>query len=139
MSKPVEEILQSILDEFVASKQAREELEAKALFRLLNFCPPHEFETGATSSEFGQRVYRNLVVHLLGPISMKGPSSIPELPLRRQAADALRRARKTPKGPHRNDLRQLARGLLVLHKVGIQGIVNNRGEAISEYQDLGGR
>jgi hypothetical protein len=61
---------------------------------------------------------------------MKTPSSIAESPLRKQAADTLRRARKMPKGPHRNDLRQLARGLLMLHKVGIRAIVNNRGEAI---------
>jgi hypothetical protein len=40
MSKPVEDILQSILNEFAASKQSREELEAKALFRLLNYCSP---------------------------------------------------------------------------------------------------
>jgi hypothetical protein len=48
MSKPVEEILQSILDEFAASRQSREELEAKALFRLLNCCPPTELEKGAS-------------------------------------------------------------------------------------------
>ena len=53
MSKSVEQILQSILDEFAASKQAREELEAKALFRLLNYCPPPDFETGAMSPESG--------------------------------------------------------------------------------------
>jgi hypothetical protein len=53
MSKPAEEILQSILDEFAASKQGREELEAKALFRLLNYCPPSGFETGVTSPESG--------------------------------------------------------------------------------------
>jgi hypothetical protein len=41
MRKPAEElIIQSILDEFAASHQSREELEAKALFRLLNYCPP---------------------------------------------------------------------------------------------------
>jgi hypothetical protein len=53
MSKPIEEILQSILDEFAASKQGREELVAKALFRLLNYCPPPDFETGAMSPESG--------------------------------------------------------------------------------------
>jgi hypothetical protein len=37
-------------------------------------------------------------------------------PLRRQAADALRRARKLPVGPGRNDLRQLAIGLRRLEK-----------------------
>ena len=40
MSKAVDEILNSILEEFKACKQAKEELEAKALFRLLNYCPP---------------------------------------------------------------------------------------------------
>ena len=51
MSKPVEEILQSILDEFAASRQSREDLEAKALFRLLNYCPPAEFQKGASGHE----------------------------------------------------------------------------------------
>jgi len=37
-------------------------------------------------------------------------------PLRQQAADALRRARQLPVGPDRNDLRQLAFGLLALDK-----------------------
>jgi hypothetical protein len=35
-------------------------------------------------------------------------------PRRRQAADILRRARKLPRGPYRNDLRLLAAGLLRL-------------------------
>jgi len=39
-------------------------------------------------------------------------------PLRRQAADALTRARKLPVGHDRNDLRQLALGLLWLEKRG---------------------
>lgn len=37
-------------------------------------------------------------------------------PLRRQAADVLKRARRLPVGPHRNDLRQLAIGLLWLER-----------------------
>jgi hypothetical protein len=37
-------------------------------------------------------------------------------PLRRHAADALRRARKLPIGHERNDLRQLGLGLLWLDK-----------------------
>ena len=37
-------------------------------------------------------------------------------PLREQAANALRRARKLPPGPYRNDLRQLGIGLLALYK-----------------------
>jgi hypothetical protein len=40
MSRPVEQLLQSILDEFAAGRQTQEALEAKALFRLLNYCPP---------------------------------------------------------------------------------------------------
>jgi hypothetical protein len=45
MTKPIDElIIQSILDDFAAGHQSREELEAKALFRLLNYCPP-EFES----------------------------------------------------------------------------------------------
>jgi len=39
-------------------------------------------------------------------------------PIRRQAADALRRARRLPLGHDRNDLRQLAVGLLWLEKRG---------------------
>jgi hypothetical protein len=38
--------------------------------------------------------------------------------LEQQAADALRRARKQPVGPDRNDLRQLAVELLWLHRNG---------------------
>jgi len=40
MSKAVDEILNSILEDFKAGRQAKEELEAKALFRILNYCPP---------------------------------------------------------------------------------------------------
>ncbi len=40
-------------------------------------------------------------------------------PLKRHAVDALRRARKLPVGPHRNDLRQLAIGLRRLDCEGI--------------------
>ena len=40
MSRPVEKLIQSILDDFAASKDARESLEAKALFQLLNCCLP---------------------------------------------------------------------------------------------------
>src|SRR4051812_27483390 len=45
-------------------------------------------------------------------------SRITALPLREHAADALRRARKLPIGPDRNDLRQLAVGLKWLEKNG---------------------
>ena len=40
-------------------------------------------------------------------------------PLKKHAVDALRRARKLPIGPHRNDLRQLAIGLRRLDRDGI--------------------
>lgn len=40
-------------------------------------------------------------------------------PTRRQAAETLRRARRLPVGPDRNDLRQLAIGLLWLDKKGL--------------------
>ncbi|MET3973048.1 hypothetical protein ACVWXN_000441 [Bradyrhizobium sp. i1.4.4] len=44
-------------------------------------------------------------------------------PLIIHAAQVLRRARKLPVGPARNDLRQLARGLLRLHKAGVRANV----------------
>jgi hypothetical protein len=40
LSKAVDEILNSYLEEFSVGRQAKEELEAEALFRLLNYCPP---------------------------------------------------------------------------------------------------
>jgi hypothetical protein len=43
-------------------------------------------------------------------------------PLEKQAVDALRRARRLPLGPHRNDLRQLAKGLLMLHRHGMHAV-----------------
>ncbi len=49
---------------------------------------------------------------------MKQPLDSVVSPLRRQAADALRRARKLPVGHARNNLRQLALGLLWLEKRG---------------------
>jgi hypothetical protein len=50
-------------------------------------------------------------------------------PIRRQAADALRRARKLPIGGARNDLRQLAIGLLWLEKRGFVATVEDRDTA----------
>ena len=49
-----------------------------------------------------------------------------ESPIRRQAADALRRARKLPVGHARNDLRQLALGLRWLEKRGFVAVVQGR-------------
>jgi hypothetical protein len=50
-------------------------------------------------------------------------SDTKKAPLIAQVTDLLRRARKTPIGATRNDLRQLARGLLKLHRVGIEANV----------------
>ena len=47
----------------------------------------------------------------------------PKIPIMVQVADILRRARKLPPGPARNDLRQLAQGLLKLHRAGIRASV----------------
>jgi len=45
MSNSVEElIVQSVLDDFAASHQSREDLEAEALFRLLSYCPSPDLE-----------------------------------------------------------------------------------------------
>jgi hypothetical protein len=44
------------------------------------------------------------------------PSDTYVSPVRKHASDALRRARMLPIGPNRNDLRQLAMGLLWLEK-----------------------
>jgi hypothetical protein len=51
-------------------------------------------------------------------------------PLEQQAADALRRARRLPIGAHRNDLRQLAVGLLWLHRKGMVALVDDRRAAL---------
>jgi hypothetical protein len=50
---------------------------------------------------------------------MKNSTDEAMSPLKRHAVDALRRARKLPVGPHRNDLRQLAIGLRRLDSEGI--------------------
>jgi len=49
-----------------------------------------------------------------------------ESPIRRQAADVLRRARKLPVGHARNDLRQLALGLRWLEKRGFAAVAKDR-------------
>jgi hypothetical protein len=51
---------------------------------------------------------------------MDQPTIIAVSPIRRHAADALRRARKLPIGHAQNDLRQLAMGLLWLEKKELQ-------------------
>jgi hypothetical protein len=42
MNKHAQEILDSIIEDFALCNGSREDLEAKAIFRLLNFCPPAE-------------------------------------------------------------------------------------------------
>ena len=53
-----------------------------------------------------------------------------ESPLRRHAADALRRARKLPVGHARNDLRQLAMGLLWLDARGFRSFPQGRSDVL---------
>jgi hypothetical protein len=52
-------------------------------------------------------------------------------PLEQQAADALRRARRLPVGADRNDLRQLAVGLLWLHRRGMDAVLERRLQGFS--------
>jgi hypothetical protein len=58
--------------------------------------------------------------------AMERPSDNIASPLRRHAADALRQARKLPIGHDRNDLRQLAKGLLWLEKKNLKATVKKR-------------
>jgi hypothetical protein len=54
-------------------------------------------------------------------------------PLEKQAAGALRRARRLPPGSDRNDLRQLASALLWLHRNGTDALVASQaGREIDE-------
>jgi hypothetical protein len=53
-----------------------------------------------------------------GKLSTGKPDAVAPSPLRKHAMDALRRARKLPVGHARNDLRQLAMGLLWLERRG---------------------
>jgi hypothetical protein len=58
-------------------------------------------------------------------------------PLERQAADLLRRARKLPMGPDRNDLRQLALGLRWLHRKGVDASFGTFGSMSDKEQPAG--
>jgi hypothetical protein len=57
---------------------------------------------------------------------MARPSDKIASPLRKTAADALRQARRLPIGHERNDLRQLAMGLLWLEKKNLQATAKTR-------------
>src|SRR3981081_1382313 len=67
---------------------------------------------------------------------MKRRSNKDASPLRRPAADALMRARKLPVGHDRNDLRQLAMGLLWLEKKNLQATVQDRISAMLAMTEL---
>ena len=67
---------------------------------------------------------------------MEDPSDVADSLLRKHAADALRRARKSPVGPHRNDLRQLAMGLLLLDKSKLNATVEDDETARREIKDF---
>ena len=54
---------------------------------------------------------------------MKTLSRTAPSPLREQAANTLLRARKLPRGPYKNDLRQLGVNLLWLYKKGLRANV----------------
>ena len=69
-------------------------------------------------------------------LAMQRPSDTQISPFRRQAADALRRARKLPVGHARNNLRQLASGLLWLDKRNLRATVQDRVTAILALTDL---
>ena len=56
-------------------------------------------------------------------------------PLRKQAADALRRARKLPVGSGRNDLRQLAIGLRWLEKQRLSATMPDDGTALQVMEE----
>ena len=56
-------------------------------------------------------------------------------PLEKQAADALRRARRLPIGPNRNDLRQLAMGLLWLHRNGMRALEQTRTNLFADQDE----
>jgi hypothetical protein len=43
INKHAQEIIDSIIEDFALCDSSRENMEAKAIFRLLNFCPPAAF------------------------------------------------------------------------------------------------
>jgi hypothetical protein len=59
----------------------------------------------------------------------------PMSPVRRQAADVLRRARRLPIGHDRNDLRQLAVGLLWLERRGFVALPDSGGGPVVRNEE----
>ena len=81
MSKAVEEILKSIIEEFKACRpQAAEELEAKSLFRLLNYCPPSAANVPPQENPKTRQTSSELLTLAHGAIS--GAHSIHHRPVR---------------------------------------------------------
>jgi hypothetical protein len=66
---------------------------------------------------------------------MNATSDTDPSPLRRQAADALRRARKLPVGHDRNDLRQMAVGLLWLERRGFVAATEGSGMVVRKIKE----
>ena len=54
MSK-IAEFLNSIMEELAANEEDREEIEAKAIFLLLNYCPPEEFTPQTEETPLSRR------------------------------------------------------------------------------------
>jgi hypothetical protein len=70
-------------------------------------------------------------------LAMKNPApDVKDSPLRRHAADVLRRAHKLPIGHERNDLRQLAMGLLWLERKGLRPMIQDRLDAALTTKDF---
>ena len=93
--------------------------------------PSLSLESGGGQTNWLIRIYKlqaSIDAELGAAMSKPSITVIP--PIRRQAADALRRARKLPIGHARNDLRQLAIGLLWLEKRGFVGTVEDRDTAL---------
>jgi hypothetical protein len=58
-------------------------------------------------------------------------------PLELQVADVLRRARRLPIGAGRNDLHQLAVGLLLLRRRGMDALIEGRRASMSTDGEFG--
>jgi hypothetical protein len=80
-------------------------------------------------------IFRNCRIGL-GQSAMDQQTSKPVSLIRRHAADALRRARKLPIGHARNNLRQLAMGLLWLERKGFVATVNEGKLDLRKTNDL---
>jgi hypothetical protein len=86
--------------------------------------------------QIGKARFNYLEIVLRGMDSrMDQPNGKPASPIRRHAADALRRARRLPIGHARNDLRQLAIGLLWLERRGFIANAEDGELALSKVKE----